>query len=431
MGDYYETGTLCDDCVEAKKAENAEFEALDENIVENPEQLQQLLTKAEADQKWFLVGLLEEQIKVLGAQPKTSAKNKKKAAEELKNACEELDAMAGEPKVATGEMSKAELAASGREEWPWHYAIADALGGTVEPFDQYQGPYIDVPGEGRLFINSEDGSSAVVWNEKTKKSSEPFFEDNGAVDAALEVLENPPANTQPYGEERNLFSQTSPKQNTVPENPEFSEADKISLKGLGVQGSKKKADAGKTAGSEEAALARVVAAFGDEDKALEWLTTPNQEFGGDTPFNVLAAHGFDLQVIEPFLVRMEHGVDYEHTAAAGDENDETVEMSLGMGDLADLAANLPHQDEHTIVTASMSKTAEAYYTSKNFRTKKDLRDSVLLGRKITVYDPGQGMGGEAPPPVNGEVAVAGPHYPEPHRWYARVKLQDGFIVGVK
>jgi hypothetical protein len=118
-------------------------------------------------------------------------------------------------------------------------------------------------------------------------------------------------------------------------------------------------------------------------------------------------------------------------SAAGDENDETVEMSLGMGDLADLAANLPHQDDHTIITASMGKVAEAYYTDRNFKTKKDLAAAVQLGRKIRVYDPGYGMGGEAPPPENGTVAVAGPHYPEPHRWYARVTLQDGIIIGVK
>jgi hypothetical protein len=36
----------------------------------------------------------------------------------------------------------------------------------------------------------------------------------------------------------------------------------------------------------------------------------------------------------------------DHIAAAGDDHDEAVEMSLGMGDLADLATNLPHQDTH-------------------------------------------------------------------------------------
>jgi hypothetical protein len=29
------------------------------------------------------------------------------------------------------------------------------------------------------------------------------------------------------------------------------------------------------------------------------------------------------------------------------------------------------------------------------------------------------------------VAVEGPHYPEPHRWYAEVQVTDGRITSVK
>jgi hypothetical protein len=199
------------------------------------------------------------------------------------------------------------------------------------------------------------------------------------------------------------------------------------------------------------------------------------------------------------------------TAAAGDELDESVEMSIGFGDLADLAVNLPEQDTAIITaanrrdwvpdqpldpedmpnygstddyprceecgfdsierfnvvmpsgpdkgsvkrvceeckqkltgddeiylddntlndkTASVSKTAEAMYTDRNFKTKKDLAAAVAAGRQIRVYDPGFGMGGETPPPENGTCAVAGPHYPEPHRWYATVTLKNGVIVKV-
>jgi hypothetical protein len=99
------------------------------------------------------------------------------------------------PKIATGEMSQAELDQNGRQEWPLHFAIADALGGVVKPFDQYQGPYVELPEEGRLFIYSEDGAEGVVWNEDTKQSSEPFLlhesAENEAVDAALSVCESP------------------------------------------------------------------------------------------------------------------------------------------------------------------------------------------------------------------------------------------------
>jgi hypothetical protein len=171
---------------------------------------------------------------------------------------------------------------------------------------------------------------------------------------------------------------------------------------------------------------RIVEAFGDPKKAGTWMMTPNKEFGGKTPAEVLEESNMDISVLEPFLTRMEHGVYYDaeepKVGAAGDEQDESVEMSLGMG--------LPEQGT-AIITASVSKTAEALYTSRNFKSKKDLKEAVAMGRKITVYDPGFGMGGETPPPDNGTCAVAGPHYPEPHRWYATVTLKDGFIVGVK
>ena len=143
-----------------------------------------------------------------------------------KVAADLADKMFGfESKVATGEMTQQELDANGREEWPLHYAIADALGGTVKPFDQYQGPYVligsEVRGQGvyapatrmegtvRLWISSEDGEMGVVYNEDNEKQSEPFplyssYAAESAVDAAQEVLgtaapkdEQPPAEAEP------------------------------------------------------------------------------------------------------------------------------------------------------------------------------------------------------------------------------------------
>lgn len=67
------------------------------------------------------------------------------------------------------------------------------------------------------------------------------------------------------------------------------------------------------------------------------------------------------------------------------------------------------------------------YTSKNFKTKKALKDAVASGEKIEVYQPGLG----SPPPPNGTVAIEGPHYPKPHTWYAQVTLQDGYICRVR
>lgn len=114
------------------------------------------------------------------------------------------------PKQATGEMSQAELDANGRNEWPLHYAIADALGGTVKPFDQYQGPYVligsEIRGQGvyapatpmkgtvRIWIYSEDGEMGIVYNEENDRKSSPFFlygpqAAEEAVAAAQEVVD--------------------------------------------------------------------------------------------------------------------------------------------------------------------------------------------------------------------------------------------------
>jgi hypothetical protein len=68
------------------------------------------------------------------------------------------------------------------------------------------------------------------------------------------------------------------------------------------------------------------------------------------------------------------------------------------------------------------------YTTFNYRTKKALRDAVATGRNVSVWQPGPFEGRQV---TNGEVSVEGPHYPEPHRWYARVTLVNGIIVKVR
>lgn len=67
------------------------------------------------------------------------------------------------------------------------------------------------------------------------------------------------------------------------------------------------------------------------------------------------------------------------------------------------------------------------YTTINFKTKKALKEAVLSGQQITVYQPGP-FGGNVNP--NGTVFLEGPHYPEPHKWYAKAELKDGFVVKV-
>lgn len=65
------------------------------------------------------------------------------------------------------------------------------------------------------------------------------------------------------------------------------------------------------------------------------------------------------------------------------------------------------------------------YTDINFKTKKALKDAVSAGKKVTIFSPGF-----YPAPENGRTTIEGPHYPEPHRWYASVILENGIIVKV-
>lgn len=70
------------------------------------------------------------------------------------------------------------------------------------------------------------------------------------------------------------------------------------------------------------------------------------------------------------------------------------------------------------------------YTVKNFKTKKALKDAFAQwndyqGAPIEVYQPGP----FGPAVADGTVALEGPHYPEPHRWYASAKVRGGIIVG--
>lgn len=68
------------------------------------------------------------------------------------------------------------------------------------------------------------------------------------------------------------------------------------------------------------------------------------------------------------------------------------------------------------------------YTDINFKTKKQLKDALSQGRKISYYQPGPFGGGE---PRDGTIYLEGPHYPAPHKWYARAEVKNGLIVSVR
>lgn len=66
------------------------------------------------------------------------------------------------------------------------------------------------------------------------------------------------------------------------------------------------------------------------------------------------------------------------------------------------------------------------YVRPNFKSKKALKDAVVKGDTVTAFQPGP----FGPDVRDGDHSAEGPHYPEPHKWYARVRVQGGRVVKV-
>jgi hypothetical protein len=66
------------------------------------------------------------------------------------------------------------------------------------------------------------------------------------------------------------------------------------------------------------------------------------------------------------------------------------------------------------------------YVSPNYKTKKSLKEALAKGARPTVFSPGP-----VPCPQDGWVTVEGPHFPEPHRWYAEVYVEHSRVLKVK
>ena len=64
------------------------------------------------------------------------------------------------------------------------------------------------------------------------------------------------------------------------------------------------------------------------------------------------------------------------------------------------------------------------YTETNYRTKKAMLTALANGETVRVFQPG----GIFPGTANGIDCIEGPHYPKPHKWYARVLIKDYCIV---
>jgi hypothetical protein len=68
------------------------------------------------------------------------------------------------------------------------------------------------------------------------------------------------------------------------------------------------------------------------------------------------------------------------------------------------------------------------YTTINFKSKKAFKEALAAGKTIGIYSPG--LGG----PYNGrsKILIEGPHYPEPHRWYALVDADaEGNVAKIR
>lgn len=66
------------------------------------------------------------------------------------------------------------------------------------------------------------------------------------------------------------------------------------------------------------------------------------------------------------------------------------------------------------------------YTVTDYKTKKALKADVKDGLRVKVFQPGP-----FPGKSDGVVALEGPHYPQPHTWYAEAVIEDLVIVNIK
>ena len=68
------------------------------------------------------------------------------------------------------------------------------------------------------------------------------------------------------------------------------------------------------------------------------------------------------------------------------------------------------------------------YTTKNFKTKKALKEAIANGEIVTCFNPGLDPNLSR---FTGTVYLEGPHYPKPHTWYAKGAMVDGRLIKVK
>ena len=82
----------------------------------------------------------------------------------------------------------------------------------------------------------------------------------------------------------------------------------------------------------------------------------------------------------------------------------------------------------TILLLAQTNRRNGMYTHRNFKTKTALKKALAAGDAIGYYQPGP-FGASVP--LDGVIYLEGPHYPEPHRWYAQAEVKSGIIVKVR
>lgn len=65
------------------------------------------------------------------------------------------------------------------------------------------------------------------------------------------------------------------------------------------------------------------------------------------------------------------------------------------------------------------------YVDQNFKTKKAFKAAVAAGEKVKVQPNAFGGSGCYKP---GKAAIEGPHYPQPHTWYADCDVNEEGVV---
>ncbi len=66
------------------------------------------------------------------------------------------------------------------------------------------------------------------------------------------------------------------------------------------------------------------------------------------------------------------------------------------------------------------------YVSPNFKSKAALKRALAAGENVVCISNSE----YHQPPANGFDYVEGPHFPAPHSWYGKVKIENSRVVSV-